>query len=443
MRELSVHALWEALRGKVVGRQFVQNVGLLTAANGVGAILSFAQAIVVARWLGPESYGVVALVMSYPNLLFSVLDAKSAQASVKYLGEFSARNESERAVAMCKLGYAMDMGIALLSFLLVIATAWWAEERIVHTPGVAWLMILFAASFLPRSLASTSRAVLTTLGRFSLLACVESLSVVLRVTLVLTLVLVGYGVAGVVLGSAIGLAVQGITLAVLGCRDIRQSWGTSTFSGSWSALKGRFREILRFVLYTDLNALVGVVVKQLDLVCLGYFIGPTEAGYYRLAKSIAGIVHGLVRPLETVAYPRLASLWGTKRFSEMRRAVQRYAVGLGIPICILVLASLLLLPTLIRLAVGNEYLPATILSQMLLVGGAIAVALFWVRPLYLATGRVRFWFFLGLLNSSFAIVAYPVGAVLLGAKGVAAGRVAAAVLRYGPATVQVLRGKIL
>ena len=64
---------------------------ILTVANLAGAALSLIQGVLIARWLGPESYGVAALVMSYPDLVYTFFDARSSDASVKYLGEFHAR----------------------------------------------------------------------------------------------------------------------------------------------------------------------------------------------------------------------------------------------------------------------------------------------------------------------------------------------------------------
>ena len=103
---------WIAFRAKVIGRKFVRDVGVLTIANGVAAVLSFMTAILVARWLGPELYGVAALLMSYPSVVYTLFDARSPEASVKYLSEFHARGERERVLAMCKLGYVVDVAIA-------------------------------------------------------------------------------------------------------------------------------------------------------------------------------------------------------------------------------------------------------------------------------------------------------------------------------------------
>lgn len=50
----SLPQLWKYFRSQVIKRKFVRDVGVLTIANLVAAMLSFAQGIFVARWLGPE-----------------------------------------------------------------------------------------------------------------------------------------------------------------------------------------------------------------------------------------------------------------------------------------------------------------------------------------------------------------------------------------------------
>ena len=63
----SLQVVCETIRTKILKRKFVRDVGVLTVANVIVAALSFVQGIVVARWLGPELYGITVLVMSYPN----------------------------------------------------------------------------------------------------------------------------------------------------------------------------------------------------------------------------------------------------------------------------------------------------------------------------------------------------------------------------------------
>jgi O-antigen/teichoic acid export membrane protein len=112
-------------------RPFVRHVGVLTVANGVGAVLSVVQGILVARWLGPELYGVAALVMSVPSLVYTFFDARSAEASVKFLSEFDARGERERFFYTIAL-IETTVTIVRVGLVLGLILAGWG------VPGVVW-----------------------------------------------------------------------------------------------------------------------------------------------------------------------------------------------------------------------------------------------------------------------------------------------------------------
>src|SRR5262249_19636688 len=85
---LSLTAIWKIFLTKLLARRFVKDVGILTIANCAKTALNFVQNILIARWLEPELYGMAALVMSYPDLVYTFFDTRSSQASMKYLGEF-------------------------------------------------------------------------------------------------------------------------------------------------------------------------------------------------------------------------------------------------------------------------------------------------------------------------------------------------------------------
>jgi O-antigen/teichoic acid export membrane protein len=388
---LSLPALWATFRTRVIERKFVRDVGVLTVANGISAALSLVQGILVARWLGPELYGVAALVMSYPNLVYTFFDARSSEASVKFLSEFHARGERERAWAMCQLGYMVDFAIAALAFVVVLLSAPWAARTIAHHPEMVGLIIVYTAAFIPRALAGTSYATLATLGRFPLIAWIDVLTTLLRVVLVLALVSTGWQVSGVVWGNAIPTAATGLLYGTFAWVLTYRAWGAFPRHGSWQVLRGRRREILAFLAYNELSALLGMIPKQLDVVLLGYLRNPTEAGYYKLAKSFAGSVSYIVKPLQTVVYPELAHICSLRDLRAIQQKTRQLALNIGLPLGIAVIITTLFVPFLLPLLVGPTYTPAMAAIQFLLIGSAVWLGFFWVRPLFLARAWVKEW----------------------------------------------------
>jgi O-antigen/teichoic acid export membrane protein len=388
---LEVSHLWKDGLRKVLSRPFVQHVGILTIASFVQAMIGFVKGILVARWLGPELYGVAALIMSYPGLVYTFFDARSVEASVKYLSQFHAKGEKERALAMCKFGYLVDIAIAVLSFSVVAITAGLAAERIVHRSGLTPLILVYTASLIPRAFVGISYAVMATLGHFPQIAAIEVTTAILSFALVLGMVASGLGVAGVIWGNAIATGLMGVLYGIFALHFIQAQWEGHWWKGTWSGLRGYRREIVRFLAFTDLNALLGMIPKQLDVILLGYFRNPTEVGYYKLAKSLSGAVGYLVGPLQSVTYPELARLWSLGNKDGLRRRVCQLAWKVGMPLGAAVLLGTALVPFLLPILVGFAYRPAAFATQILLAGSAVWLAFFWLRPLYFATGHLRKW----------------------------------------------------
>ncbi|MBI3920261.1 MAG: lipopolysaccharide biosynthesis protein [Armatimonadetes bacterium] len=379
------------LKQRLTDSKFAQSVGILTVANVLQGILGFTQGILVARWLGPESYGIAALVMSYPGLVYTVFDARSSDASVKYLSEFHARGEKDRAAAMCMVGYMTDFAIVCLALMVVMATAPWAAHHVAHQPQSTHLILLYAAAFVPRALAGTSNAVLVTLGNFNTIALLSTLVAFLRATMVVSLVWAGKNVAGVIWGNAAAMIVEGLLFGGVSLSLVRRKWGMPSVRGWWSPLFGYRREVFKFLAYNDLNALLGMVPKQLDIVLLGYFRNPTEVGYYKLARSLAGVAGYLAGPLQSVTYPRLAALIGEHRQSEFWRTLRRVALRIGLPLSAFCLLGIPLAPIVVRQLIGSSYVSSIPGTQILMVGYAGWVAFFWLRPAYMALGEIRAW----------------------------------------------------
>jgi len=392
-----------------IGGKFFRHVGLLTVANLLGAVLSLAQGILVARWLGAELYGTAALVMSYPGLVYTFFDARSSQASVKYLSEFHAQEDKEKVLATCKLGYTIDGAIALIACLVIFVTAKWAALNVVHNPEVVGLIIVYGAAFIPRGLVGTSRAVFSTLGKFPLMAGLDALTTCLRVVLVLALVLSGWQVAGVVWGNAIAMVGTGLIYGVMGWREIRSRWGQFPIRGKWQALKVRQREILSFLGYSNLDALVGMLPKQLDVLLLGFYRNPTEVGYYQLAKRLVNIASYLVSPLQSVTYPQLSRLWIENK-EALRQRVGKLALQIGLPLGLtLLLTGTMVLPAILPVLFGEDYIPAIAATQILLVATAIWLMFFWLRPLYLTMDKIKVWTLgIGVYSSIFIVLSFPI-----------------------------------
>jgi O-antigen/teichoic acid export membrane protein len=396
---------------------FVQKLGMLAVANIVVAAINFIQGIWVARWVGPEVYGMAALLMSFPNLIKGVFDSRSSDATVKFAGDSLGRGDLKQALAVCKVGYAIDLLVASLTVAALVVVADYAADKIVGDASVGNLMLVYGLALIPQSLMGTSNAILATLGRFSLMSAIGIATGLIRFALVMGLLLGGWQLRGLIWANATAATVDGVVHAWIALVVARRTWGGSILTAPLKNLAGMRRQISRFLAYNDLSALINLIPSQLDVIVLGYFRGPTEVGYYKLSKSVANVVGYLNGPITAVTYPELARLWGLDSRIAFLQKVKQLALWIGLPLGSVFLIAASITPVVLPLLVGEEYLPAVLSAQLMLIGSALVLCFFWLRPVFLAQGLVQQWFYLTSPVSILFGILYPLVVFMWGYLG--------------------------
>lgn len=369
---------------------FARDAGVLSASQVVAIVVAVVQGIVVARILGPRSYGLVALITGVPALIYVFFDIRSIDVAVRYLGEFAGSERQADASAFYRLTILADFGVSTFALVVVAAVSPWAAQHVAHDPGAVKLLLVCAIGIVSHAPAIGSSAVLMTLARYRMLSALTVVVAVVRAVLIVGMVAGGLGVSGAIIGNAIAQAVEGALLLLVGTRISRENWGTSWTKADLAPLRPRYREILKFLFWADLGSLLGLFTKQFDVIVVGYFAGPTQAGYYRLAKSVGSLPGVVIAPLQSVTYQRFARL-RTVDPEELRRALRRVALVLAPPLAVLTLLPIPLVPIAIRSVAGPRYAPAAVAAQVFIAMSAVWMLTLWLKPIALTLQEVRAW----------------------------------------------------
>ncbi len=190
------------------------SASLLAVSQYLSAILNLITNILMARMLGPTGYGLVAIAIAYPTLLWSFVGIKSVSVITRYVAAFRAKGQVDELAGVVKAGYLLDVLVSCLAFFLVSATCWWVSSIFYRQPDVGWMMVAYAASFPIFTLTGGSLAVLSAWERFRLLAGLEVLHPAFKLAFVAGLVTKGFGPAGAVIGMAVAQASIGVIMMV-------------------------------------------------------------------------------------------------------------------------------------------------------------------------------------------------------------------------------------
>jgi O-antigen/teichoic acid export membrane protein len=371
--------------------RLVEGASLLAISQYVGAALNMVTNILIARLLGPTDYGLVALAVAYPTMLWSFVSVKSISVITRYVAIFRARREPEKLKGLVKLGYSLDFFVSLIGLTLVAISSWWVSERFYRQPYLAWLMVVYAGSFPLFSLAGNSWAVLSSWERFRLLAIFEVLHPFLKLCLTVGFIVAGLGVSGVVIGmglaqASIGLIMMIATTDLLLCEGFGAWW-----KASLKPVVSLKRELIGFLGWNYLLVTLSGLVVQLPVMLLGRLRGPEEAGFYRIALSIGTVGSYLETSLGRVTYPTLSAWWSSEGEERIVRTLKGWTLKVGLAISATIVLVTILFPWLLPLLFGHDYRPAVPGVQVMMLGVAVSATFFWLNSFYYASKRINLW----------------------------------------------------
>jgi O-antigen/teichoic acid export membrane protein len=376
---------------KILRHPITSDASILTVSNYVSLGLGFLKTIVVARVLGPEGYGLFALVIAYPSIIWSFLGIKSMSVTTRYIASYRASQQFEELRGICKLGYTLDFSVSILALLIVVLTCGWAARFFYHQPSLAWLMLLFATSFPFASFTGTSWAVLSSWRCFSWLAFFTVAEPVIELTLMTSLLLWGFGVLGVVLAATFSQFLIGLGMLVLASQVVSKVGEGSWWKSSLRNKKFMDRELIAFFGWNYLLVTLSGLLSQGPLMLLGRYRGVKEAGYFRIAMILMSGASCMENALARVAYPTISARWATGERQSLAKSLKKWTLQGGLPLGILLLMGIPLIPILIPWVLGHVYTPIIPAVQVMLAAVTLSTVFFWSNSFYYASGRMGLW----------------------------------------------------
>jgi len=312
---------------------------------------SVVEGIIVARWLGAEGYGQLAVI-------------NVAVATVVQIGSFGlpssntyfiAQDQSHlRAAAINSLIFALGIGV-LLALALIASASFRPNWFGFVSPN----LIRIAAISIPFQLITLiGLNILLAVGKireFNLLDLANQSFVLINATLVLLLLKRGLEtlVTFNMLASILVAIVMALSLAIA-AKTLAQS--------KWRADIALLRRMIVYGLKFHISILAGAIIIRADLLVVNHFHGAAEAGVYSIASQFGLLLMLLPGVIATLLFPRVTSEQDVR--GETTCLVSRYTTLIMFVCCLGAVPFSLLLPFIY----GPAFADATKLLLILLPG---------------------------------------------------------------------------
>lgn len=353
--------------GGALARAAVRGTAATMAASAATLVIGGARSILLARWLTPADFGLVALGLVYYGL---VKQLRSFGLGMIYIGQRKRTPAFSGTWATIQVALALGGGLLLLAAAPLLAAIYPAGEALQR------VLLVLAAVSVVNGLVAIQESALRAELRFGSLAWMDLACSLGMTAAAVWMAWVGFGWWALVAERAVGAVVR----CLLG-------WTV------WRAWRGRLvwdRDVLRGMwrLGKDnwLGTNLGYLLDQFDDFWVGTALGTVALGVYNKAYDLAGYPRRIVGvPVVRV----IGALFGKALDDRLRLSQLFFRAGSALLRASCLVGGLLALaiPEFVTYIIGNKWQPILWPFRLMLIYVALDAVLLLVESLMQAVGR--------------------------------------------------------
>lgn len=397
---------------KDLGRRALRGGFVSVAMQYGNGALQIAAAIVLARLLAPEDFGLVAIVTVLTSFAPLLVDFGLGDATVQR-SKITRGQVNSLFWLSCGIGLAVAVVIAACSPLI----AWIYGE-----PRLQPIALCSAITFILGGMSNQHLALLRRSMQFGRIANIQILSALAGITLAVVAAICGLGYWALVLRPIVN-----------GFCVVAGAWFVCRWRPGFPAFDSDVKPMVRFGLHVVSFSIIYTMGRSVDRIALGLFYRPDQVGYYQNATALYenSIFSALIQ-LHTVASAALSKLQ-----SNVDALRQKYEAALSTLAFFVMPAAAILsvvAEDLTVILLGEKWRMAGSLLSIIALRGIFQVVEGSQGWLHLSVGRADRWRNWGIVSAAVQIVAVLAG-LPFGAKGVAVAVVVASLLIALPSIV--------
>jgi O-antigen/teichoic acid export membrane protein len=305
----------------------------------VSALVSAVGLIVLARVLPVEDYGLYTIALAAPGLIGTFRDWGMNSAVTRYTAQYSAEEKPERvrSILLAGLVFEVILGLAL-SFLSLLLSGFIAVD--IFKRPITLLIQISSFTILAGAFSTTAQAAFTGREQMKPNSVMLVFQALFRAVLCPTLVILGFGASGAVVGYAVGLlggGLVGVFLMLKIYEGLSKKNGSAEPLKVWETMRFMFHYGLPLSFSTIFNSFLGQFYNVLIAVYASNFL----IGNYGVATSFAVLISFFTTPVATMLFPAFSKLDSTRDKETLKIVFQssvKYSSLLVIPPTVAVMA---------------------------------------------------------------------------------------------------------
>lgn len=392
------------------------NVTWVGVAQGVRILSQFGNMLVLARFLPPSEYGLMAMAAVVTNLALLFRDLGTAAAIIH-------REQLSEATKTSVFWLNLAMGCMIAA---VVAGGSPFIAQAFQAPALAQVLCALALVFPLASSSAVHQALLERASAFRTVARIESVSAAAALGAAIVAAWLGAGVYSLVL--------QAVLIAAL---TTLQLWIASDWRPNGRPRLAELKDLFHFSGHMTAYQLISYLFRNADAMVVGRMLGASALGAYSMAYKL------MLFPVQNITWAAARALYPVmsrqqSAIDEMGRLFLRSIGYVSFITAPLMVGMFVLRELFVELAFGAPWARVADILFWLAPVGYLQSIVGTTGPVFMAQGRTGLLMRLAIYGAALHVTAFVVGAHW-GVNGVAACYLAASILNAAPTLHLALR----
>jgi len=347
-----------------IANQSTRGSFILFLGDAISTIVLALGSILIARFLGPEGYGVYSLTLAIPAIFISLVSLGIDSAAVRFLAKFKSEHEFARSISFMKTSIVFRFIVAIAAWSICFISSNILASYLLNRPEVGFYIKLSSSLILFQALFNLLYSMSVGLDSYSTGSATKICMSLVKSSLAPLLVFIGLGVAGAVLGHILGFVVATIAGAL------------AIYLGPYKNLKRFLRDcgeyengfiknlklMISYGIPLYLSSLILLLVDQYRLILLAQSVSDFEIGNFQAAGNFATLLVVLSTPIATALFPAFSKLDPTGE--EIKKTFQYAVKYTGILITPAAFFTISMSRILVEIVYGHAYSMAPIFLSL-------------------------------------------------------------------------------
>jgi O-antigen/teichoic acid export membrane protein len=370
-------------------RTVVRNSSYLFSSNTISMGLASLQGLLAAALLSVADYGLLGMIIAFASNINRLLSFRMSELVVKYAGQYLAEEDKSQAAAVIKIAGLSEALTSVFAYSLLVLTAHAAAVYIIKDEAAAPWILLYGLALLANLMTETAMAVLQLGGHFRTLAVLNLGQNLLTASWIGVVFLQRGSLMDVLVAYLAGKLLYGMGVMVAAVYWLRPLLGHGWWQVSPNKLRHK-KELIRFAFSTNLSQTVNMLIRDNEVLWVGFFLSTVEAGYYKFGLAIMNVIVLPISPFIQTTFPEINRTVTQRVWARLRLLLRRTSwIAAGWTL-ITGLGMVLTGPALLAWFKNGQYGPAFPVILVLFAGFSFANLFYWNRPLMLALERPNF-----------------------------------------------------